>query len=562
MITPIPGNPLEEKIKTVLNGGKNELDSAIVPFTFGFDQIVVDKKPTHVLVIDRTLQEAESECLWSSDHYYTNKGRRYFFDLSKPGNHFIEFFKSGEHNLIFLFFSFTEEKYFNKKKIAEHEEYYLKKSKSYGAKYEHEIRRYEFSRENDGIIGFCEKDVYIPSEFFSQVPESVFSKLFYDWVNQWRREKPMDDCDFRNRALRACSYELIPRIIYFFVAVFLYFIGRAALAVLLSATSLIIKTIEFVFGIQNKNFLKGLGDVWTKFVFSKTPNFPEMFMSFNLFCDKETYNADAVYNFKELHIGKKTFYLPISILGALMLFVNISGILFCISHFPNYVSLLFVYVGWLVIQIPIIIETSNFVEKFRSKNLFKLQFTLKDSGETKYDLFSRNAFFLFVGVFISFIVFQLFNLGIVSFVGHELYLVFTNKITLIIVGVVFFGVLFGLNAKKATKSIVKGILKLLGIIWKVLKPVLKAIDSLLLKLWIKLDEYLQSKFPPAPIIEKKSSGDEYKDWLSNSYNFDRDLSTVTASTLPKAQTAKGRVVQTFKSKFWNTKSQICKPYEH
>ena len=414
------------------------------------------------------------------------------------------------------------------------------------------------------VIGFCEKDVFIPSEFFSQVPKSVASKMFYDWVNKWRREKPLDDCDFRDRVWRALTYELILRIPHFIITVLLFFIARIFLALFMSVFSLIFKSISFVVGYQNKNFLKGLGSVWTEFVFTKTPTMSTVFTTFNLIDEND--DADAIYEYKGLHFGKKIINTPISIIGAVVLVYNLHGLVFCASHFfiYKYASLFFFHAIWLALQVPFIIETSKYVERFRNKKLFTLQFSYRTDGGTykRYDLFSKSAVKVCFGLAITFIVYQLFAFGIFSLIGHSLYVIFTNKICLIIMTFIIAVVLFGLNAKKSAKAIQKYSVKFLLFTWKVLGIVFKPLNILLIKLLDKFDAYLYKKFPPTQIVKKESSGDEYKDWLSNSYNFDRDLKTVTASTLPKAQTAKGRVVQTFRTTFWKTKAQICKPYEH
>lgn len=449
------------------------------------------------------------------------------------------------------------------------EDFYLKKQTYDKHLYDKYIRVYNMTSNREDMVGFCEKDVYIPYEFFSQTPQSMFGKMFYDWVNKWRRDKPVDDCDFRDRAWRALTYELIPRIGYFLIFVLGYFLARALFAVVASVASLIIKTLFFIFGVQNKNFTKGLSDVWTKYVFLNGYTLEDATKCFALVSDSD--NKDAAYPYKEVHIFGKTFNSPISIIGAAWLFAILTGLSHAFVHFSSHVTLILSYLMILTIQIPLIVESSKFVDKLRNTKLFELKFVFdrdpnkRNDEQTRYDWFVRGSFLAFLSFLATTIIYNLFAFGIIQWIVmglfHGAVFIFTTKITLIIVGVIALAFLVGFYGKKGVKAFFKLFAKLLILLFKVLKTIFKPLDAFLYKVWMKLDAYLQKRFPPAPVIEKKTSGDAYKDWLSNSYNFDRTPTTITASTLPKAQTTKGRVVQTFKAKFWDTKSKICKPYE-
>lgn len=502
-IPSIPNNPWENQIKVTLNGGKEELESAIVPFTFGFGKDFIEKNPTHVLIIDRTFAEASIEQFWSKNSYSTHRGKRYFIDLSNPGDCFIEFFKSGLHNLIFMFYNFEE---ISKKEIEMRKAIFLEKSSVYKNVYEYTIYNTGLFSEKNNFIGFYEKNVSIPSEFFSILPKSGFKKIFFDWVNQWRRDKPVDECDFRDRVLRALTYELIPRILWFFIRHVLYFMLRFAVSVGMTVVLASLKIIFLIFGIQFEKLTSGFKFIWCDFLL-KDKNFDDII--------KNT-NFENTYGYKNFSIveGKK-FSVPIS-LGGVIIFIY-----FIIFFIQSCLSINFYQIGFslicIIMQFCFILETTKFVSKNRDKKIFKLNYSL--DWKTKYDLYTKISF-----ISASFIL-------ILEFLyATNFFRLFSHFFILIFSILLFFYVTIVFVIKN-----------------KIFVSEIKNKFSLFID---KFFNYFDKK-------EKLN----YKSWLSENYSIEKIPDTVNASTLPKANTAKGRIIQTFKSKFWDTKAKVCKPYE-
>ncbi|MEJ0002140.1 MAG: hypothetical protein WDN09_03130 [bacterium] len=206
----------QSSVKVVLNGGSQELNDATIPFTIGMDDYTADRKPTHVLVIDishsmyKNLSvnpDLETDiALHRKVDLAENTGERKIYELNKID--FIQFNRPGKHNLIFILFSRMDN---DTKKAV------LQKT-SLRSTYEKDI---DFSYievgYNSDQVGYCEALVEIPEHFFAIRPTSGLKRKWYGWVNRWFLTDPVDQCDFRKRAILALTIQPIAWFLGFFV---------------------------------------------------------------------------------------------------------------------------------------------------------------------------------------------------------------------------------------------------------------------------------------------------------------------------------------------------------
>jgi hypothetical protein len=212
--------------------------------------------------------------------------------------------------------------------------------------------------------------------------------------------------------------------------------------------------------------------------------------------------------------------------GALILTSLINGFInSCISL--NFYAIGFCLIG-IILQLCFILETTNLVIKNRDKKMFQLNYRL--DWQIKYDLYTKSSFIAAGSILIMEFLYALHCMNFFS---------------------VLFGTLFSHDGFVAFFTVFS-ILTTLFIIFKG-KKTYSLIQEKISLLFDKLFSYFDKKMEDKEVT--------YKEWLEKNYSLEKTPDTITASTLPKAQTTKGRLVQTFKTKFWDTKSKVCKPYE-
>ena len=369
----------------------------------------------------------------------------------------------------------------------------------------------------------------------------MFGKIFFDWVNQWRRDKPADQCEFRDRALRALTYELIPRILWFLVRHVLYFVWRFLVSFFTTISALIVKTIMLVSGFQNKKFFEGIKLTWYNFLI-KDEDFADT-------VDKQ-FKFSKFYDFKELHFANKVFYTPISVLGAFIWLFILNYIISCFHGniwriIP--LSRLVITTIFFICQTWVIVQTYKYVDKLRNKTPFKKSSFLWGAiGDI--DLYSFATLSSSVILFISFLIYSAIRIGMISWIFSGLFSK-AGLVAVLMVAAIMSIIFFTTKSIKIIRFIGNksmDVADFLGEKWQILMD--------------KIDVYLDKKFPRKTTNNKTPV--TYNSWLKDNYQINNLPTKITAATLPKAQTATGRVVQVFKSKFWDTKAKVCKPYEN
>lgn len=155
--------------------------------------------PSHILII---VQNEEEE--GTSD-----KGLRTLVPLDQ-GWAFVQFAHSGKNRITVVVLN-QKDKHDNKTEPASGERTY-KYSLPLGDVYEkidvHEHGPYLVFLSQDAVAISTEV-VMVPEELFSQVPRSTVGQWFWNWANGGARHAPIDDCDFRRRAIYALTLKPI-----------------------------------------------------------------------------------------------------------------------------------------------------------------------------------------------------------------------------------------------------------------------------------------------------------------------------------------------------------------
>ena len=202
--------PNQGKVRILLNGGKRELDSATIPIEVFFDEdLMVSMKPTHVLVVEQTEAEHDSEYC----HY---NGRRYLFDLkrgvnffsvSSPGNHFIYARPYGLRNASDAANLFTRsygkhDRFGNGVTFITNGDYGAGALPIFGAKAEFEV----------------------PAEMFAIAPQTGWRKLWWNFVNMFFNAAPIDQCAYRRRMIFApfMNLALLPLFVLLYLFLFCF----------------------------------------------------------------------------------------------------------------------------------------------------------------------------------------------------------------------------------------------------------------------------------------------------------------------------------------------------
>ncbi len=224
-------------MRAVLNGGKRILESATLPIQWFFDELVAVQKPKWVLI----LVQSESD---QRRDGYGRCGRRYLFPVTDRVA-FVQLNRAGPHRVIILACTGDRPKGLLKPGDYPNEEYDR-------PIYESDDRKGYYYAYTTSIASFTE-EFEVPANLFAKRSDHPIAKALWQWVN-WRREKqPVDQCQYRRRALWAFSGQLG---IVAFLLVWRYLIALATTIMLVTG-----RFLAFFFGFRPL-FASGLGDLW------------------------------------------------------------------------------------------------------------------------------------------------------------------------------------------------------------------------------------------------------------------------------------------------------------
>jgi len=522
--------PEQSSVKVVLNGGHQELDDATIPFTIGFDESIAKKEPTHVLVIDlpdSSLTQAK-DLRWLSD-----MGERKIYELNKID--FIQFHKAGRHHLIFiLFHDLTREQ---KKDILQ--------KKSLRKNYENNIYLNDLTTGGVGpnSVWYCEELVEIPQEFFAPPPpEKGLKKAWHQWVNRWFLTKPVDECEFRKRAILASTLQPTAWILGF------------ALRLISSAFLMTILPAIFIFlllcGGQAKLIVwRNIASIAWQFLFL----YPKLGWK-DVWSSPRYFDEDKFFDMKNFKIGKFEFMLPISVVG---LFIQVASwgyfgycLVFFFQHWQSTdIGMLFRSISAASIGVwhlvVVVMTTCNNYEKVSDwvdKNF---------PGDGKQQLPKiRRVWFTVLSIPIAcYLITQVYWISFATIIAN---FVASWKSVMLIALVVTVSLVFGV---KIFKFLVKSAQRLNA--WfdttAVGKELIKRREEAEQAQRNRQPEYVKTEFTGT--ASKKT----YASWLTDNMSLKSlpakvDVNEVVAPTKTKQNILRFRVG------FWRLKSKVCRPY--
>lgn len=302
----------QSSMKVILNGGKFELDDATIPFQIGFDESIAEKKPAYVLVMDVT-------------NPFDENGKRCSYDFSSERKLFklepiqyLQLKKPGVHHLIFILLGEISES--SKKFLLE---------KSNRMNYENglyfnSIEQLELFHKRQ--ISYCETVISVPEEFFAIKPKTGIKKMIWQWVNLWNSFDPIDQCEYRKRAIFAFTIQPIFWLIGFLV--------RLILVTLWTVLFLVFKTFALIFGYQPVKFIPYKKKVWYEFlILYPREGFSVLDLEDWVYRIFDGNLEEGYYPYKTLAVGKKRMHIP----------VTLAGVIFYIGMFSIYAFMFLTY---------------------------------------------------------------------------------------------------------------------------------------------------------------------------------------------------------------------------
>lgn len=512
----------QSSVKVVLNGGKYQLEQATIPFQIGFDKAIADKKPTHILVIDVTNDPFYKEN--GERKEYDSYSERTFFEI-EPVQH-LQLHKDGVHRLIFVLFGFGNSRYTEKQAMG----YFLDKKFS-GYDNDLSYRVLENLKE-DYQLGYAEVVVDVPKELFASEPETKFQKAIHRWVNSWYKQKPMDECDYRKRAIWAFTAKpilwllgLVPRII---------------CSILLAVIIPVIRLLFFFAGLQPVYFFPNYKKLFTDFLFLyPCEGYERVFGLENWTgylggkCDED------IYDYKTLAIGKKRIHIPITFFG--LVYYSFMFLLygwavygFGVKFYPHIVLSFFATVGLFFLSlviahsIIITISTSKKGEEWEKKWRVRYNYDHKKETEKGKE----------VAVWITSI---LTSIAILSFLVTQVPWKSVGKATAHVT-ISVLPVIIGLLAGCLSVLI-------LFYIYKWLSPKLGKIMA------NSRHKTNVAKFQ-TPITVREKREQKQIEWLEKSFDINKLPVKVDIKKIPEPSS----FVHKFEIAFWQLKAKVCKPY--
>lgn len=493
-------NVLKEQtsMKVVLNGGKYQLNDATIPFQIAFDEKIAKKEPTHILVMDIT------------DNVFRNKNRTSFDSCAERSLfklepvHYLQLKKPGVHHLIFILL---------KGEINEDEHKFLfeKQNRSY---YRNDL--YFDSIESMSItneVAYCEVVISVPEEFFALKPKTGVKKTLWKWVNSWYSLEPIDQCEYRKRAIFAFTAKPVLWIIGFLI--------RFILVTVWTIFFLIWKIFALFFGYQPVKFIPYKKNVWYKFLVL----YPEE--DFDVLNPGEWTDLslgeqweESYYPFKTLAIGKKRIHTPLTLAGIIFYCVMfaiyiLSTFLIIYSDLPLIKNLL-ALIEAVSISLAITILTVSITLPTLKKNK-----EWKNKWNEKYPDGKKLRKNVRIWIFSILAGSSLLSFMITQIPWVEIF----NSLLMIVIFIISILIL---------STLIYGIIKLVS------------------KIQIKKLMNKKGSKEPKFVLHKQ----EHQQWLQKSFDINNLPKKIDFKTMPEPSTTSHRFVLTF----WRTKAKVCKPY--
>lgn len=242
-------------LKIILNGGKNQMDSATIPIQWFLSENLAGDRPTHILIVDQTEKNVTASRFGNLD-----TGRRYIADISKRIE-FMQVFAPGRHRLTFIAirksgWAESDDCYGNglgSLLVSDSEHYNLDADKLERVR---EGRIMCCSREKAvAMLAIATFEVVVPEELFARVGESQFGKWFYDWTNRWHTAPPSDECKYRARIIWAFTAQPILFVLGWIISL--------VFAAVITTVILLLRILVLFAGYRPAPIFSEVGERWT-----------------------------------------------------------------------------------------------------------------------------------------------------------------------------------------------------------------------------------------------------------------------------------------------------------
>lgn len=198
------------RVEIVLNGGKNELDSATVPIRWWFSKEAIEREPECLIFYEQNTKEIEG------DNYYSGtRGRRYICKVS-DGVKFLQILSPGHHRLMVVAVGGKDAERAIKRCMNKDGKYSFQNSMDF----EKAESNRDFLQSSE-FIASTVLEFEVPAELFAKKPETRFSKAVWNWAHFFAKDMPVDECHYRKQLI--FSFTIQP-----FLVLFMYLAGAIA----------------------------------------------------------------------------------------------------------------------------------------------------------------------------------------------------------------------------------------------------------------------------------------------------------------------------------------------
>ena len=300
-------------IEVILNGGKEEMNSATIPIEWWFSKEVIDREPKYILIFEQSKEEKERD-FGKNDSY----GRRYICKVSDAIK-FLQIFSPGYHRVMVVVLGGSSAEYDAKHYLGHNDYDYYRTSINWENAKDNTLKNMR------SIMGSTVEEFEVPEELFGKKPKTKLGKLMWKWANLWFKKNPRDECEYRKRKIVAFTIQPPLTILWWLIK---YGIGGILNALYVLLASLVILFVGF----RPKPILK---EMWQAFIFQRDAEWDvkrfedwqtERDTAYRLWSRKETKDKDdkLKYEYKYMPITPLYVALGLSIIGCLIYVVSIN----------------------------------------------------------------------------------------------------------------------------------------------------------------------------------------------------------------------------------------------
>ena len=298
-------------IRVVLNGGKEEMNSATIPIEWWFSKEVIDREPKYILIFEQSKEEKERD-FDKNDSY----GRRYICKVSDAIK-FLQIFSPGYHRIMVVVLGGSSAES-DAKHYLGHDDYdYYRTSINWENAKDNTLKNMK------SIMGSTVEEFEVPEELFAKKPKTKPGKLMWKWANLWFKKNPRDECEYRKRKIIAFTIQPPLTIPWWLIK---YSIGGILHALYVLLASLVILFVGF----RPRPILK---EMWHALTFQRDAELDvkrfenwqtERVTAYRLWSRKEAKDKDGKlkYEYKYMPITPLYIALGLSIIGCLIYVVS------------------------------------------------------------------------------------------------------------------------------------------------------------------------------------------------------------------------------------------------